>query len=90
MVIQGFWTNKRPQITGEALENVNYVFNRLYFHWGPTDTEGSEHTINYERYPLELHAIYLKEGYATPMHAHYDGCRNGMLIIAFLFEVRLL
>ncbi|KAL0271091.1 UNVERIFIED_CONTAM: hypothetical protein PYX00_008301 [Menopon gallinae] len=87
VVIQGVWTHKRPQITGEALEDVNYVFNRLYFHWGPTDTEGSEHTINYERYPLELHAIYLKEGHVTPMDAHYEGSRNGMLIIAFLFEI---
>lgn len=87
VVVSGCWKNAKPQITGESLDNVKYRFDRIYFHWGPTDTEGSEHTLDYERFALELHVIYLKEGYNTPMEVHYDQCPKGILIIAYLFEV---
>lgn len=86
----GNWKCGNPQITGEPLNNVKYEFNRIYFHWGPTDTEGSEHTIDYERFPLEVHFVYLKEGYKTPMEVHYDQCPQGIVIVAYLFEVRII
>lgn len=78
-----------PTLTGSPLGHELYVFNRLYFHWGPTDTEGSEHTLDYERFPLELHMIFLKDGYCNLMDAHYDQCSNGIVIVGFLFEVIL-
>ncbi|EEB13824.1 carbonic anhydrase, putative [Pediculus humanus corporis] len=87
IAVNGQWTNGKPEITGLPLNNECYVFNRLYFHWGPTDTEGSEHTIDYERFPLELHMIFLKDGYSNPMEAHYDQNPNGIVIVAFLFEI---
>lgn len=87
VVIDGRWPDGKPTLTGPSLNCDCYLFNRLYFHWGPTDTEGSEHTIDYERYPLELHMIFLKEGYNDLMEAHYDQSPNGIVIVCFLFEV---
>ena len=41
----------KPSIRG--LSDV-YIYVQLHFHWGPTDDEGSEHTINSESYSNEM------------------------------------
>lgn len=87
VTIYSKWSCGTPTLTGGPLNHENYVFNRLYFHWGPTDTEGSEHTLDYERFPLELHVVFLKDCYNNLMEAHYDNCYNGIVIVVFLFEV---
>ncbi|KAK6617558.1 hypothetical protein RUM44_005146 [Polyplax serrata] len=87
VTIYSKWSCGTPTLTGGPLNHENYVFNRLYFHWGPTDTEGSEHTLDYERFPLELHVVFLKDCYNNLMEAHYDNCYNGIVIVVFLFEI---
>ena len=32
----------------------DYIFAQLHFHWGTTDSEGSEHTVDGHEYPLEV------------------------------------
>ena len=34
----------------------------MHMHWGADDQEGSEHTVNDESYPLELHFVHTKVG----------------------------
>lgn len=41
------------------LPNEPYYFHSLHFHWGPHDFVGSEHQINGQAYPLELHMIHV-------------------------------
>lgn len=47
-------------ISGETLTlssgdlEDNYIFAQLHFHWGSVDTQGSEHTIDGNRFPLEV------------------------------------
>ena len=35
---------------------------QMHMHWGRTDQEGSEHTVNGKKYPLELHFVHQKDG----------------------------
>merc|ERR1719347_836456 len=35
-----------------------YQILQLHFHWGPNDNEGSEHTLDGLRYPMEMHIVH--------------------------------
>jgi carbonic anhydrase len=36
----------------------SYRFVQYHFHWAQNDNEGSEHTVNGIRYPVELHLVH--------------------------------
>ena len=40
----------------------NYSILQMHMHWGADDQQGSEHTVNGRRYPLELHFVHTKVG----------------------------
>ena len=41
-------------ITGGSLGNNVYNLLQFHFHWGGDDKVGSEHTVDGERFPLEV------------------------------------
>jgi carbonic anhydrase len=77
----------RPTISGEPLDG-QYKFYSIVFHWGPSDEEGSEHTLDNKSYAMEVQMAHIKEGFTTPLDAIVDGAKDGLAIISFLFEVR--
>ncbi|XP_068082943.1 carbonic anhydrase 1-like [Anabrus simplex] len=86
-VIRGEWpSNLQPHITGGPLE-FSYEFHSMSFHWGPSDHDGSEHTIDYLSYPLELQMLHCKRGFRHPMDVVMVGAKDGIVILAFLFEI---
>ena len=50
-------SNFVAQISGGGL-NGTYQFAQLHFHWGDTKEQGSEHTMNGQAYPLEVHLVH--------------------------------
>lgn len=42
-----------PELFGGNLPD-EYIFLQFHFHWGGTDARGSEHTIDGQRFPLEV------------------------------------
>ena len=36
----------------------SYLFSQLHFHWGDSSSIGSEHHINGEVFPLEIHMVH--------------------------------
>jgi carbonic anhydrase len=42
-----------PSITGSNFGD-EFVLHQLHFHWGYNDYQGSEHLIDYEKFPLEV------------------------------------
>ena len=40
----------------------DYRVLQMHMHWGANDQQGSEHTLNGRRYPLELHFVHIKVG----------------------------
>ncbi|XP_026228973.1 carbonic anhydrase 4 isoform X2 [Anabas testudineus] len=71
------------QLTGGALPG-HYRASQFHFHWGGSGRPGSEHTIDGERFPMELHIVHIKEPYRSLAEAEYD--MAGIALLAFLFE----
>ncbi|XP_029375152.1 carbonic anhydrase IV c [Echeneis naucrates] len=71
------------QLTGGALPG-QYRAAQFHFHWGGNGRPGSEHTIDGERFPMELHIVHIKEPYGSLAEAEHD--MAGIALLAFLFE----
>ena len=41
-------------ISEGVLESRRYELVEVWFHWGNEDSRGSEHTVNYKAYPMEV------------------------------------
>jgi len=65
-------------------EGQSYQMLQLHFHWGADDSRGSEHTINGEEFPMEMHIVHKKvgltveEALATP---------DGLAVVGQMFEI---
>jgi len=83
--------------TYESSINKEYCFNSLHFHWGKTDDDGSEHTINGKAYPLELHLVHYScdyhdagealKDYASGQAASKYDDDNVLAVIGIMFEI---
>ncbi|XP_071444169.1 carbonic anhydrase-like [Hetaerina americana] len=83
--LTGNWsTGRRPSIEGFVLPE-EYSVAEVHFHWGANDREGSEHLIEGQRYPLEMHVVNYKTSYGTFMEATTKN--DGLVVISYLFKV---
>ncbi|XP_074529205.1 carbonic anhydrase IV c [Halichoeres trimaculatus] len=71
------------RLTGGALPGL-YRAAQFHFHWGGNGRPGSEHTIDGERFPMEMHIVHIKEPYGSLAEAEHD--MAGIALLAFLFE----
>merc|ERR1712079_99344 len=60
----------------------DYQILQLHFHWGANDNQGSEHTVDGKKYPLELHVVHVKVGEADPVFTP-----KGLSVTGFMVEV---
>ncbi|XP_017314972.1 carbonic anhydrase 4 [Ictalurus punctatus] len=67
---------------GNLLHTYNAI--QLHFHWGNNGSPGSEHTLDGEQYPMELHILHLKDTYIAVEDALND--TTGQAILGFFFE----
>lgn len=77
---------KTPSITG-AGENSEDKFNfaQYHFHFGSISSQGSEHTINTVRYPMEMHMVHVNSKYSDVSEAITQP--DGLVVLGFLFVV---
>jgi len=73
-----------PSISGGGLDET-FHFAQLHFHWGTTSAEGSEHTVNSQAYPLEIHLVHWRESLGNFSNA--ASVSGGLAIIGVLLEV---
>ncbi|XP_060570061.1 carbonic anhydrase 1-like [Ruditapes philippinarum] len=63
-----------------------YKTAQFHFHWGSQDAQGSEHTIDGERYPLEMHVVnWNSDKYKSSDEAGKH--REGLAVLSILFKV---
>jgi len=72
-------------LTGGPL-NTEYEFFNMHFHWGNTSSgPGSEHKINGNGYPLEVHFVHKSIHDATLQAAVSH--QNGLAVLGFVFQI---
>ncbi|XP_056138772.1 carbonic anhydrase 4b [Lampris incognitus] len=57
---------------------------QLHLHWGKDGEPGSEHTIDGEQFPMEMHIVHIKEEYKSLSQALKDP--NGVAVLGFFFQ----
>ncbi|KAG6937785.1 carbonic anhydrase 4 [Chelydra serpentina] len=70
------------KIGGGGLQN-KYKAIEFHFHWGMklSKGSGSEHSIDGERYAMELHIVHMKEDFSTTEQAVND--KEGLAVLGF-------
>ncbi|XP_070762423.1 carbonic anhydrase 4b [Enoplosus armatus] len=63
---------------------VPYKAYQLHLHWGKDGGPGSEHTIDGEQFPMEMHIVHIKEEYDSLSQAVRD--RTGVAVLGFVFQ----
>ena len=63
-----------------------YKFLQLHFHWGSSNKRGSEHTIDGQQYPLEMHIVHVNEKYANNISLAME-MKDGLAVIGFLYTI---
>jgi len=75
----------KPSIFGGALPaSKNYVFDHLEFKFGKTATDGSEHTMDAKKYPMEIQLVHYEASLATTTVA--STATAGIVVLSFLVE----
>ncbi|CAJ1064416.1 carbonic anhydrase 4-like [Xyrichtys novacula] len=70
-------------ISGGQLPTT-YKAVQFHLHWGTNGGPGSEHTIDGEQYPMELHIVHMKQHYADLTTALADP--EGVAVLGFFYE----
>ncbi|KAJ3589278.1 hypothetical protein NHX12_010123 [Muraenolepis orangiensis] len=63
---------------------TGYKAVQLHLHWGQNGGPGSEHTIDGEQYPMELHIVHMKQQYSDLSVALSDP--SGVAVLGFFYE----
>ena len=63
-----------------------YVFAQIHFHWGETAMNGSEHSVDGEKLPLEMHAVFFNSSYGNQTEAlQFD---DGIAVLVYFFQIK--
>ncbi|XP_061753991.1 carbonic anhydrase 4a [Nerophis ophidion] len=71
-------------ISGGGL-TTTYKAVQFHLHWGNNGEAGSEHTIDGEQYPMELHIVHMKHHYTDLTTALADP--EGVAVLGFFYVV---
>ncbi|XP_056611991.1 carbonic anhydrase 4b [Triplophysa dalaica] len=63
---------------------ATYKTHQCHLHWGKNGGHGSEHTIDGEQYPMELHIVHIRENYKSLEEAVSDP--SGVAVLGFFYE----
>lgn len=70
-------------ISGGGLP-TSYKAVQFHLHWGTNGGPGSEHTIDGEQFPMELHIVHMKHHYSNLSAALLD--KEGVAVLGFFYE----
>ncbi|XP_076019760.1 carbonic anhydrase 15 [Genypterus blacodes] len=71
-------------VSGGGLPGVYHTI-QLHFHWGGPASNGSEHTVDRRRYPMEMHIVNMKAVHPNISAALRDP--TGLAVLGFFIDV---
>ncbi|XP_006902593.1 PREDICTED: carbonic anhydrase 15-like [Elephantulus edwardii] len=75
-------TQSRLEMRGAGLPPPGYRALQLHFHWGAPAHAGSEHSLDGQRRPMEMHVLHVNTRYRTMQEAL--GHPDGLAVLAVL------
>ncbi|XP_070798363.1 carbonic anhydrase-related protein [Pituophis catenifer annectens] len=84
--VQILLKTKSMLVGGPLPRGHEFELHNVRFHWGRENQRGSEHTVNFKAFPMELHLIH----WNTTMYHSIDeavGKKNGIAIIALFVQI---
>nr|XP_055178474.1 carbonic anhydrase 15-like isoform X1 [Nyctereutes procyonoides] len=76
----------RLEIWGAGLPLPAYRALQLHFHWGGPGRAGSEHSVDGQRYPMEMHVVHMNTRYQSVEEARSHP--DGLAVLAVLLAER--
>lgn len=79
----------QPQVHGGGLPGI-YQFAQFHLHWGSTESQGSEHTVNDKAYPMELHLVHFKTEYGNTIGDAIKGggrSDDSLAVLGIFFQI---
>ncbi|XP_022095726.1 carbonic anhydrase 3-like [Acanthaster planci] len=73
-------------MSGGGLPGRRYRAAGIHFHWGSTDNQGSEHTIDGMSFPAEMHLVTYDTRFSTVSEAAYKV--DGLAVLGFFLEIQ--
>lgn len=74
-------------MTGDLINGEKYNFLDLHAHWGTSGDDGTEHSIDGQKFSTELHLVHINSRYKNLSEAlNYV---DGVLVVGLLFEVNV-
>lgn len=68
-------------------KNKEYKLLQLHFHWGETDSEGSEHLVGGKQFSAEMHLVHYSTEFEDPGIAMKSGNGDAFAVIGFSLQV---
>ncbi|KAI8735910.1 carbonic anhydrase1 [Biomphalaria glabrata] len=78
------YTGKEVLLKGGNLP-ADYRLVQFHFHWGSTNTTGSEHAMDGMHAPMELHLVHIQSRFSNASEAQLKPF--GLAVLGFLFEI---
>jgi len=81
-----------PSFKWAAKADSVYTLVQAHLHWGPTDEEGSEHTIGGKQHSMELHMVHYRSaggpdgGYKDFASAKKSGVADALSVVAVFVQ----
>lgn len=77
--------HKHDELEITLPNNQTYEFDGLHFHWGSQNDFGSEHTVDLESYPMEIHLSFHNKKYNDMSLAHDKLHDSGAVLSVAIF-----
>jgi len=77
----------RPTINGGPLGTKRYALSHINFHFGSTDTKGSEHTMDGTQSPMEMQMIFYDGSFQSIKDARDSTNKDALVGVSKLFEI---
>ncbi|XP_014291191.1 carbonic anhydrase 1 isoform X2 [Halyomorpha halys] len=81
------WGRGMPYLSNGPFGERKFLFYNIHFHWSDSNNRGSEHRINGESFPFEMHVLWRNDVYKTASRAKKE--IDGIVILAYLFEISI-
>jgi len=86
-VVMSLTSRMKPYMFGGRLPGTErFEFLQCHWHWGSSDIQGSEHRLDGEAFPMELHLVHWNTKYDNVEEAVNK--KDGLAVIAFLYQVQ--